>query len=84
MAGGAANWARAFIGGGFIVGTGYMLLKFATPSEQELYNSLSPDLKRKVDEQRHAQANKEQVQHMKTLQEKLAQQQDSATVNWAK
>ena len=44
MAGGAANWLRAFIGGGMIIGVGVMLLKSAyvltatTPNEAEMYN----------------------------------------------
>lgn len=35
-----------------VVGSGYGLMVGLTPSDEELYNKLSPDLQRRVDQQR--------------------------------
>ncbi|EDP44256.1 hypothetical protein MGL_1653 [Malassezia globosa CBS 7966] len=70
MAGGPANWARAITGGSVVIGFGYLLLKTATPNEQQLYDSLSPDLKRRVDAQRSSQADSERSAKVKEEQSK--------------
>jgi len=47
-------WGRFAIFGTGLVGMGYALMKATTPTEEELYNRLAPDLKRKVDASRAA------------------------------
>ncbi|WFD39477.1 uncharacterized protein MJAP1_002454 [Malassezia japonica] len=84
MAGGARNWTRAFVGGSIIIGIGYALLKYNTPSEQELYNSLSPDLKREVDQRRRQLADAKRSEVLKQQHKEIAAQQDTAKPNWSK
>ncbi|WFD18579.1 assembly factor cbp4 [Malassezia caprae] len=84
MAGGAANWLRALTGGSVIIGVGYLLLKTATPNEQELYDSLSPDLRRKVDAHRRAHVDAARAAEVKQEQELLAAHQDTAKARWIK
>ncbi|EMD38575.1 hypothetical protein CERSUDRAFT_82858 [Gelatoporia subvermispora B] len=47
-------WGRVFFASCGIVGFGYVLMRTTTPTEEEFYNSLSPDLKRKADQIRAA------------------------------
>ncbi|BEI96174.1 hypothetical protein CcaverHIS631_0111230 [Cutaneotrichosporon cavernicola] len=62
-----------------LMGVGYTLLKVATPTEEEFYNSLSPDLKRKVDEVR---AQRAALENSKTVQAKLEAASDDGKVIW--
>ncbi|BGO96040.1 hypothetical protein NBRC10512_002458 [Rhodotorula toruloides] len=41
---------------GVITAIGYSIMALTTPTDQEMYDRLSPDLKRKVDEARRMQA----------------------------
>ncbi|GAA5884109.1 hypothetical protein JCM6882_002143 [Rhodosporidiobolus microsporus] len=41
---------------GVITSIGYGIMALTTPSEEQFYNSLAPDLKRKVDEAKRLQA----------------------------
>ncbi|EOR00655.1 Assembly factor CBP4 [Wallemia ichthyophaga EXF-994] len=45
-------WGRWAFWSSVIMGSGYGLMVGLTPSDEELYNKLSPDLKRKVDHNR--------------------------------
>ncbi|EIM20745.1 hypothetical protein E3Q22_03378 [Wallemia mellicola] len=45
-------WGRWAFWSSIIVGSGYGLMVGLTPSDEELYNKLSPDLQRRVDQQR--------------------------------
>ncbi|CAK9784236.1 unnamed protein product [Cutaneotrichosporon oleaginosum] len=51
----------------------------ATPTEEEFYNSLSPDLKRKVDEVR---AQRAAIENSKLVQAKLEAASDEGKVVW--
>ncbi|AXA48375.1 mitochondrial protein required for assembly of cytochrome bc1 complex [Malassezia restricta] len=84
MAGGAANWARALTRAAIVIGTGVVLLKTTTPNEQQMYDNLSPDLKRSVDAQRHAHERAAQSARIREQQSELAAQQDTAKANWLK
>ncbi|KAF9036577.1 hypothetical protein BJ165DRAFT_1504444 [Panaeolus papilionaceus] len=42
-----------------LVGTGYMLMKATTPTEEELYRAMAPDIRRKVDAARAARLARE-------------------------
>ncbi|CAO1618195.1 unnamed protein product [Sympodiomycopsis kandeliae] len=50
--------ARAFVAGGLTIGLGWLMMKATSRTDQEIYDKLSPDLKRKVDQQRQAGARK--------------------------
>ncbi|KAF9533485.1 hypothetical protein CPB83DRAFT_845337 [Crepidotus variabilis] len=41
------------------MGVGYLMMKVTTPTEQQLYDELSPELKRKVDATRAARLARE-------------------------
>ncbi|OCH95590.1 hypothetical protein OBBRIDRAFT_883849 [Obba rivulosa] len=63
----AFPWGRFFLASCGLVGFGYVLMRTTVPSEQEFYNSLSPDLKRKADQIRAAREavenTKRQLEH---------------------
>jgi len=52
-----AAWGRASLVSLGVCAVGYALLKLTTPSDQELYDSLAPDLRRQVDARRAAREN---------------------------
>ncbi|EAU88044.2 hypothetical protein CC1G_10817 [Coprinopsis cinerea okayama7 len=41
------------------MGVGYILMKVTTPTEEQLYNQMAPDLRRKVDAAREARLARE-------------------------
>jgi len=47
-------WGRFVMWSTIIVGSGYVCMKATVPTPEQLYNQLSPDLKRKADEIRLA------------------------------
>ncbi|KAI3477900.1 hypothetical protein L1887_60207 [Cichorium endivia] len=47
-------WPRAIVGGLATIAVGYAIMKATTPTDQQFYDALSPDLKRQVDAQRQA------------------------------
>lgn len=49
-----AKILKASIGGGSIIGFGYLLMKYTTPSDDELIAKLSPELRAKYEEQKEA------------------------------
>jgi len=42
-------WARVIVLSTGVIAAGYILMKAIVPSEEQVYNSLSPDLKRQAD-----------------------------------
>jgi len=47
-------WGRFAFWSTVIIGSGYGIMKFTTPTAEQLYDELAPDLKRQVDERREA------------------------------
>ncbi|GFZ45124.1 hypothetical protein JCM24511_02850 [Saitozyma sp. JCM 24511] len=47
---GGFMWGKFAVYSTIIIGVGYTAMKLATPTEQQFYDALAPDLKRKVDE----------------------------------
>ncbi|KAN0065340.1 hypothetical protein ACQY0O_001176 [Thecaphora frezii] len=66
-------WPRAVAGGIAVIVLGYGIMKATTPTDKQFYDSLSPDLKRQVDNQRLAAERKaayrEQVMRAKEAEE---------------
>jgi len=54
-------WGKASLVSLGVCALGYALLKLTTPSDDELYNSLAPDLRRQVDTRRMARERAGQV-----------------------
>ncbi|RDB24069.1 Assembly factor CBP4 [Hypsizygus marmoreus] len=53
------SWSR-FTGASIgLMGMGYLLMKATTPTEDQLYNEMAPDLRRKVDAARAARLARE-------------------------
>lgn len=46
------RWLRVYIAGGCIIGTGALLFKYTTPSDEELYQRFSPEIKAESDAKR--------------------------------
>jgi len=42
-------WGRVIVLSAGVIATGWVLMKAIVPSEEQMYNSLSPDLKRQAD-----------------------------------
>lgn len=59
-------WGRWTVVSTALVGFGYLLMKATTPSEKEYYDSLAPDLKRKVDLMRAQRQEEEQRRALAT------------------
>ncbi|PWZ01482.1 hypothetical protein BCV70DRAFT_74735 [Testicularia cyperi] len=72
-------WPRAITGGFVIIAVGYAIMKATTPTDQQFYDSLSPDLKRQVDNQRLAAQRKAAYAE----QLKRARDQDDSGPVWA-
>ncbi|KAF5330560.1 hypothetical protein D9619_006008 [Psilocybe cf. subviscida] len=49
MSSGSFPWGRFTIFAGGLMGIGYVLMKATTPTEEQLYNEMAPDLRRRVD-----------------------------------
>ncbi|KAI5452013.1 hypothetical protein NCC49_001309 [Naganishia albida] len=54
-------WGRFALFSTALVAGGYGIMRIATPSEEEFYNALAPDLKRKVDEIRAQRASSQEM-----------------------
>ncbi|PWN97443.1 hypothetical protein FA09DRAFT_339441 [Tilletiopsis washingtonensis] len=67
---------RALISGGAVIALGYGIMKVTTPSDEQFYNKLSPELKKKVDAQRDATRRKaayaEQIARARTQDDSQA------------
>ncbi|CAR21514.1 Assembly factor CBP4 [Lachancea thermotolerans] len=46
------RWLRVYIAGGAIIGVGAVLFKYTTPTDEELINSLSPELRLQYERER--------------------------------
>ena len=46
------RWARIWAAGGVVVGAGLLLYKYTTPTDEELLNKFSPELRRDYERQR--------------------------------
>ncbi|KAK9898997.1 hypothetical protein P389DRAFT_194011 [Cystobasidium minutum MCA 4210] len=64
-----ARWGRAAFWGSVIAGGGYAIMKLVTPSDKQFYDSLSPELKRQVDDIRGKEKRREQYERMKAQAE---------------
>lgn len=47
------RWLRVWAVGGAIIGTGLVLFKYTTPTDQELIDALSPELREQYEKQKH-------------------------------
>ncbi|KAJ9478819.1 Assembly factor CBP4 [Pseudozyma hubeiensis] len=72
-------WPRAIFGGAVTIAIGYAIMKATTPTDQQFYDALSPDLKRQVDAQRLAAQRKAAYAE----QLKRAKEQDDTAPVWA-
>ncbi|KAL7423035.1 hypothetical protein Q5752_002334 [Cryptotrichosporon argae] len=70
-------WGRFLTVSALIIGAGYGIMKSTTPSEEKFYDSLSPELKKKVDQVRAQRAGSSPVA------ETLANAGDKNQVVWA-
>ncbi|AOA64170.1 Cytochrome bc1 complex assembly factor [Komagataella phaffii CBS 7435] len=61
-------WKKSLIYGGGIIGTGVLLYKFTTPTEEQLIARLSPELRQEY-EQNKSLRRKEQEELMKIVRE---------------
>lgn len=62
------RWLRVYAVGGAIIGTGLILFKYTTPTDEELVNSLSPELRLQYERERKLRQ-AEQQELMKIVQE---------------
>ncbi|KTW32083.1 uncharacterized protein T551_00765 [Pneumocystis jirovecii RU7] len=60
------SWIKGSVWGSAIVATGYGLMIYTTPNEQELYHSLSPTLKSMYDKNLKEKYTEEITEHIKT------------------
>ncbi|CAD6893910.1 unnamed protein product [Tilletia controversa] len=80
MSGAQVPWGRLLVASAGIIGVGYAVMKATTPTEQQFYDALSPDLKRQVDHHREAAKRKAALQEQ--LERAKTGEADSAPV-WA-
>jgi len=77
-------WGRVILLSAGVIGFGWVLMKAIVPTEEQLYNSLSPDLKRQADAIRAAR----RAQESGSVRSQDARQQltnpDPEKPNWAK
>ncbi|CAG8621724.1 26879_t:CDS:2 [Dentiscutata erythropus] len=65
----ASQYVKCIIAGGFTLGFGYLLMKVVTPTKEQLYEKLSPDLKHKLDSQEQRENNVAVMELMKKVAE---------------
>ncbi|KAF6764713.1 hypothetical protein DFP72DRAFT_869016 [Ephemerocybe angulata] len=67
-----------------LMGAGYMLMKATTPTEEQLYNEMAPDLRKKVDASRAARLAREaEMKKQVEAQVAGAEHPESAKPIWA-
>ncbi|KAJ1952524.1 assembly factor cbp4 [Dispira parvispora] len=71
------NWTKAFVYSVGLVGSGYLIMRTTTPTEEQIYQRLSPELKKRADEFR-----KEQPVKQHQLVELLKQNMESDKPVW--
>ncbi|KAL1408533.1 assembly factor cbp4 [Vanrija albida] len=74
---GQIMWGKFLTMTALIMGGAYVLMTVTTPTEEQLYARLSPDLQRKVDAVRAARENPSKVK------EQLQEASDSNKIVWA-
>ncbi|CCK71682.1 Cbp4p KNAG_0H02670 [Huiozyma naganishii CBS 8797] len=62
------RWLRVYVWGGAIIGSGVLLFKYSTPSDEKLIESFSPEVRRRYEEGRQLRQ-EEQRQLMKIVRE---------------
>ncbi|RSH84527.1 uncharacterized protein EHS24_006049 [Apiotrichum porosum] len=78
MANGQIMWGRFLVASSLLMGAAYTLMATTTPTEEEFYNRLSPDLKAKVDAVRAQRAGMSQP-----VKEAIQSAGDDERVVWA-
>ncbi|CAN6622210.1 assembly factor Cbp4p [Trichomonascus vanleenenianus] len=68
---------KALLGGGSVVGFGYLLMKYTTPTDEELINALSPELRKKYEEEKEIRREQNRL-----LRERIEQQAKSSDPLW--
>lgn len=77
-------WLRFTVTAVGLMGVGYGLMIATVPTEEETYNAMAPDLRRKVDANRAARlAREEAMRQQVTAQSQPQQDQNSAKPIWA-
>jgi len=67
-----------------LVGIGYALMKATTPTEEQLYNEMAPDLRRKVDAARAARLAREaESKKQVEAQTSIGEQAEATKPIWA-
>jgi len=57
----AFPWFRFSLAATSLMGVGYLMMKATVPTEEQLYNEMAPDLRKKVDAARAARLAREAV-----------------------
>ncbi|CAG8696879.1 10829_t:CDS:2 [Cetraspora pellucida] len=65
----ASQYIKGIVAGGITLGFGYLLMKVVTPTQEQLYKKLSPDLKHKIDSQEQSKNNVAIMELMKKVAE---------------
>ncbi|KAJ1976939.1 assembly factor cbp4 [Dimargaris cristalligena] len=65
------SWQKGLAYSLGIIGGGYLLMRYTTPTPDQLYNALSPELKEEADKRRKDQAH-EQAELMQLLRRNMA------------
>ncbi|KZV91089.1 hypothetical protein EXIGLDRAFT_770254 [Exidia glandulosa HHB12029] len=65
------------------IGLGYVLMRTTTPTEEELYNRMAPDIRRKVDAMRAQRARTEAAARGEVSDAEVMQKPDPEKPNWA-
>jgi len=75
-------WGRVAVWSTIIIGSGYVIMKTTSPTEQQLYDQLAPDLKKKADDYRAWRKNGVQQSE---LQKKMEEASDAGATGpvWA-
>ncbi|KAG9307642.1 hypothetical protein G9A89_023207 [Geosiphon pyriformis] len=67
----AQRWIGTIVVSGAVIGFGYGLMKLTSPSDEKVYQSLSPELKKEVDKNR--ETNREKNAALMALLKKAAE-----------
>ncbi|CCE63405.1 hypothetical protein TPHA_0E03150 [Tetrapisispora phaffii CBS 4417] len=62
------RWAKVYAAGGVIIGTGLLLFKYVTPTDEQLLNSFSPEVRLEYEQQKKLRE-AEQQELMKVVQQ---------------
>jgi len=76
------SWTRFSVAASGLIGFGYLLMKATVPTEEQTYNAMAPDLRRKVDASRAARLAREEAARL-PVNEALNTDPDTAKPRWA-